>query len=455
MTYYNFYIQDNDLVCETTINDITFYKFGNEAKELFKNLSNASYRNLIMSNDSIKFMGYNMRVFIKDYNNLLYRFGSIGGYNFIKQVKKKVFKEQLQRVADKVIEKSKHGIITVQLSASVLLLLTSLGKMNILGTQTPDYMIETIDMDLDNIMSSNDAKTENTPTIIKDLEKQVDEIIASPMHLEKLSTPTLEIKQVEKSEKKATEDILQDETPLLNQKTESYAYIECGEKGYSDDIIYVMENYGSLINEAANTYGISTNLLAALLTHESHGLHPENLMQIVFSAHSKPDKDEVKRAYNYVTGSYEDFVLTYDPSRYKNEDGTYKCTVYTKEDLADAKKNIMCGAAIFASYYKKYCENNIMAAIICYNQGPGTLKAVLRDTADAYNIEVSDILSDPANTLFIEKVHELDSGDKLYLEHVMQYVTDADQGIYMSKVDAENSMTKNMVYVTKTKQMTK
>ena len=247
MTYYNFYIQDNNLVCETTINDITFYKFGDEARNLFESLSNASYRNLVMSNDTIKFMGYNMRVFINDYNNLLYRYGSIGGYNFIKQIKKKIFKEQLQRVADKVIEKSKLGMVTVQLSASVLLLLTSLGKMNVLGTQTPDYMIETIDMDLDNIMSSNDAKTEMAmPTIIKDLEKQVDEIIASPMHLEKLSTPTLEIKQVEKNEIKATEDILQDEKPLLNQKTESYAYIECGEKGYSDDIIYVMENYGSL-----------------------------------------------------------------------------------------------------------------------------------------------------------------------------------------------------------------
>lgn len=416
MTYYNFYLENNLLVCAINIGNMILYKKDIDALKILNRLSNDFYRDIEISEDFISFASFSVKIAFKDFDKIFTNYTTTGSFNFIKQLKKKITKQQFQKVGDKIISKSKFGIAKAMLSATTMLLLLNLDKSNSFG------MPMVSKKDTTSNLSDEQSK------YISDLEQQVDKIIASELNKDNIST-----------------DVLESDATIKN--TYSNVMITCDENGYSDEIIGVMENYGPTLNEAANTFGISTNLLVAMLTQESHG-EGNNLMQISINGHY----DEVKQVYNYMNNKYEEFVITQNPDKYKDAFGDYKCRVYTADDLKDPYNNIMCGASLLSYYYNKYCGHNLFAALVCYNQGPGTVNNVIKDTAQDYNVTVENILSDSSNLSFIDKVHELKSGDPYYIEHVMQYVTDADRGIYISNNDKDY---KYIVYVEKNMQKKK
>ena len=416
MTYYNFYLENNLLVCAINIGNMTLYKKDMDALKILNRLSNNFYRDIEISEDFISFASFSVKIVFKDFDKIFASYATTGSFNFIKQLKKKITKQQFQKVGDKLILKSKFGIAKAMLSATTMLLLFNLDKSNSFGMSIVPKKDTTSNL------------SDEQSRYISDLEQQVDKIIASELSKDNIST-----------------DALESDATIKNAC--SNVMITCDENGYSDEIIGVMENYGPTLNEAANTFGISTNLLVAMLTQESHG-EGNNLMQISINGHY----DEVKQVYNYMSNKYEEFVITQNPDKYKDAFGDYKCRVYTADDLKDPYNNIMCGASLLSYYYNKYCGHNLFAALVCYNQGPGTVDNVIKDTAQDYNVTVENILSDSSNLSFIDKVHELKSGDPYYIEHVMQYVTDADRGIYISNNDNDY---KYIVYVEKNMQKKK
>lgn len=437
MTEYRFYIRNGELACEFTRGSVTYFFDQNTAKKKLYNLSFEEYEDIKPNNNRIYFVKKKFRVVFDGFGSLFFKLGPYGGYNYVKKLVKAYMDYQIKRVGKKTKKASKKGVVKALCATAVATMLLANKEIQDFASQTYADS-EIVEFDESKVFveaaSIVSPSVDHTNKYLVDLEKEVDSVIEK-------ETKIYEANEVCSYDK-----------PYLIDKIFNID-LECKEKGNSNDVLYVLDNFGPYLQAAALMYGIAPSLLTAVMTHESHGVHPENLMQIVFDAHIKFNQetgeyeDEVKKAYNFVTGEYEEFVLTYTPDKYKNEDGTYKCTVYTKEDLKDPEKNIKCGAAIFASYYQKYCGNNIFLALVCYNKGPGALQKILNETASTYNTSIEAMKNSPSDLTFLPTVHKNNTGDPNYIENVLQYNL-SDEPIYML-APPDDMQGNNIIYINK------
>ena len=438
MRKYKFYKRNSELACEISEDNVTYFLNYKDAKIQLLNISRRYFKNVVADNYKATFSDGNVEIIVEDFNNILLKYASYGGYKLIECIKN-AMKKRIKNMLVKKLEKTTSSVLC---AAGVLTLLAFNSEHVLLGEE--DFSnAEVIPIEMPIFEEANVFS--NTPTVINlsELENEVDQIIANYNAYDTLGTENFE----------------EIENPIVQEKYETFVghvELECNERGDSNDVMYVEENYGDSIEEYANMYGISHNLVTGYFTQESHGLeeNKDNLMQIVFSSHAKPDRDEIKHVYNLVTGEVEDFVLTYHPEKYRNADGTYKCTVYTEESLKDAKTNIRCGVAILASYYQTYSKNNPFVALACYNQGPGTVKGFLRMAARDNGVSVDDILENPLDLSFLPYMHNSSIGDPYYIENVIRYVANSEDGFYMTGEDNGNIIV-NRVCVTKTPTKTK
>ena len=433
MISYKFYLDKADLVCEYRVSDVTFYKFAEDAIALFSVISKGNYNNIKANEDSILLNSTRATIEINDYD-ILYKYGSDSGYTLAKQVKKSIVKEQLKKVSGKMVKPSLNGIVEVSAGLGVIFLLFSLTNIKVLGAVFPEYSVETIELE-------DDLELDSSEPLKIDYMKHDPELKSVTLVKNDINYSNDEI--IDELNKELNDIIGESEYITLEQEQTDYSQtdnhfitLECDDNSSSPDVDYVLGNYGEIIHEASLKYGISENLLTAIIVQESHGLG-DNLMQISLKAH----EDEIKTAYNFENGKWDVFVITNKPYNY---DDNY--IVYTSNDLQNPYDNIMCGAAIFSSYYHKYCGSNLIAGLVCYNQGPGTLSNVVQESSSYLGVTKDDILSDPYNIDFVKDVHELSVGDPYYVEHVLQYAKDCENGIYMYEVE-NNELKENLIAI--------
>lgn len=163
--------------------------------------------------------------------------------------------------------------------------------------------------------------------------------------------------------------------------------------------------YYSTIEKYAKRYGLDPKLVMAIATQE-RGIHSNvkdpggatGLMQIQNSVWV----GEKLQAYNCETGEYE--------------------TVYvTEKDLSDVFKNIKYGCMIFQNCIKQM-DNNMIAAIQCYNMGYGNMMKIFNSYSAEVGKSVQEIISDFDDYGWLEHRNIIKVGDQKYLEHVFSWI---------------------------------
>lgn len=233
-----------------------------------------------------------------------------------------------------------------------------------------------------------------------------------------------------------------DGIPWYTAELEYFVNIDCEELGDSEETKYVVEKYGDILDEAADTYGMSSNYITGILTQESRGLVEDNLMQIVNSSH----KDEIKYVYNYRKNKIEKNVLTDDPSKYGDD-----VVIYTPESLKEPYNNIMFGSVIVQDYIVRYNDMNMISGLNTYNKGIGNQNKVIKKVMNEYDMTKEEFLgSFDFVSQWLSADDKLGVGDPYYVENVVRFIPNAStEGIYIKYIkDGEIYTTR--IYIDKT-----
>ena len=127
------------------------------------------------------------------------------------------------------------------------------------------------------------------------------------------------------------------------------------------------------IDHASYKWGISPNLIGAIISQESSGgTSSKNIMQIEFKAHH----DEIKKVYDFEAGREVSFVLTNNVNNplYKNVD-----IKITPIDLENKHTAISIGTAILADCMQDR-DFNIPVSLQQYNLGHDGMQNVIIET---------------------------------------------------------------------------
>lgn len=180
---------------------------------------------------------------------------------------------------------------------------------------------------------------------------------------------------------------------------------------------FVKQNYGQLIDYYSKMYGLNTDIMIAIATQE-RGVHSEHmdeggatgLMQIQNSAWV----GEYLKVYNNKLDREEEIVVSSDM-------------------LTGLEDNIKLGCMIFASYLK-HLNNNVLAAIQCYNMGYGSMITILNCYGYECNKSRDEILNNPEDIGWLKYRNVVGIGDSHYLERILAYVGDT---VHIESVGAD------------------
>lgn len=185
----------------------------------------------------------------------------------------------------------------------------------------------------------------------------------------------------------------------------------------SDDetIDNINTKYGDIINECSKKWGISSNLITALICQESRG-KLKNLGQIEFHQWNDMPID----VHNFITNADEKIVLTNNPNKYNG------MTTVSEEELLNPKTNISV-STIILRYNLQRNNFNVPITIQEYNYGCGNMNKVLTVAANNSGTTKEDIINNPENLDFMDYRTIINGGNKAhgddeYIEHVLQYV---------------------------------
>lgn len=209
------------------------------------------------------------------------------------------------------------------------------------------------------------------------------------------------------------------EMPLTEQITESQkegyaAYIDYSLSTDDEKRAHAYDNYHEIVEEYAAKWGISSNLIMAILTQESGG-YKTNLMQIEFDVW----KDQEIKVYNFRDGKYEYFVLTNNPENYDRS----RVTCITEKDLDNPITNISI-ACVLLRKSAEYMDYHVLAAIQCYNLGKGNMDYIFEIIFEETGQTREEILSDQENISFYQYTSKVDEGDPFYLSNVFAFLSD-------------------------------
>ena len=206
-----------------------------------------------------------------------------------------------------------------------------------------------------------------------------------------------------------------DETEELVLNTEIPSIdIDYMDRTSSTDFKYVREKYDNEINDVSKKYGVSPNLIRAMVTQESVGIDT-NLMQITWDAW----EDHVFNVPNFETMTFEKYVLTDDSSKYGDGFNTI-----SRNDLNIPENNIKIGVFIFKELLEDYYNYNIPLAIQAYNYGPGNINNLLEIESSVTGKSVKELIDDKTNVDFINYTNNISQGDPNYLKNVLSYLDD-------------------------------
>lgn len=200
--------------------------------------------------------------------------------------------------------------------------------------------------------------------------------------------------------------------------------------------------YHELVERFSNKWGISFNLIMAMLTQESGGFET-NLMQIEFDDW----KEEKIKVYNFEANRYEYFVLTNNPEEWAGQN----VTCITEKDLENPITNISIGCVILRKS-AEYMEYHVLAAVQCYNLGKGNMDKILELAAKESGLTIEEILADQENIIFYQFTYAVDKGDPNYLSNVFAFLNDYGEVITFKHFDENNEIVEEVITVFSTQQ---
>lgn len=182
-------------------------------------------------------------------------------------------------------------------------------------------------------------------------------------------------------------------------------FIEYEDRSNTEKAHVTKAYYSDLIDKYARTYGLDPHLVLAIATQE-RGIHSETrdvggatgLMQIQNAVW----EDQVIQAYNFETNCMEEVHVTRDM-------------------IKDVYKNVKIGCMYFQNCMN-YMNNNVLAAIQCYNMGYGNMQKILTAYSNSTNRTIEEILSDPNDIGWLDYRCYVKEGDPCYIENVLSWI---------------------------------
>ena len=185
---------------------------------------------------------------------------------------------------------------------------------------------------------------------------------------------------------------------------------------------YVYDNYHDICEEIGNRYGVSPNLLIAMITQESGGRY-KNLMQIEYDN----NKDQVHTLYNFETGMENKFVLTDNPDAYGDD-----VTTISSTELEDPKNNLSIASSLLQDCLK-YADGNILLGVSTYNIGVGNMNKILNEASRVLGKSIDELKNGDYNEII--GFMDIGEGDSDYPFHVLRYANGKEVMIRSKNVD--------------------
>ena len=181
--------------------------------------------------------------------------------------------------------------------------------------------------------------------------------------------------------------------------------IDYEDRTNTEKALNTRETYGDLITKYANTYGVDPNLMIAIATQEK-GFHSSimddggatGIMQIQNDVWFEKEI----RAYNYETGKYDSFTV--DNNKIEN-----------------LESNIQIGCMYFQNCLN-YFNNNIPAAIQCYNMGIDNVNVIIGAYAANKGLTRSEIINNSCDVGWMSYRSNIKVGDPNYIENVLSWL---------------------------------
>ncbi len=427
MKSYVFYFDDNyNFVCTKITANKTIHYYNDDALALLKEVDNNKFNTLNIKNKKIVLDGKDIRVLIDDvdlfFSNNYQRF-------FVKNIKKickGLEKYQKHYVKGSFVKKGKYvGTAVTGLLAACALSVTA-GNLKEVNVQN-DIAFE-IEDDIEKFDIAEPLK--------------IDAQVYQQNHDPKLTSA---LYQHDGASDELTGDIINDELQVQNndsltmlEESNSEQMVNISYDSSYDEVKYnnVVDNYLPMIEERATRWGVSVNLVLSMIAQESGG-YVDNLMQIQFNSW----KDMPITLYNFEKQYEETIILTDHPNDFAGRPNTQ---LITPEDLLNPKTNISVGCIILRYSFEKM-HYNIPAAIQCYNFGVGNMLTVLEETANEQGCSVEDLLEDQDNVSFLDYRDIISVGDPLYLEHVLRFLEDPENGVSIKYTDSAGNEQERIV----------
>ena len=238
------------------------------------------------------------------------------------------------------------------------------------------------------------------------------------------------------------EETIIQETVDDKNTTPTYKYevnINCAENANDPEIMAIQETYREIANNVGAKWGVSPNLLLAMLTQESHGADI-NLMQIQDWSH----KDEEMEVYNFNTNQKQKIVITDNPSSYASD-----VITITEKDLDNPYTNISVAAVIYRHIFDSYGKQNPIASLEIYNKGIGNFNKSMKKMYIDTGLTKAEVLAVLDNTDFLNYSYVSGQGDPDYVANVLQYL---DGDITITTIDDDNQLYNITCSVNKTQE---
>lgn len=343
---------------------------------------------------------------------------------FIKSKYRYLFKKSMDKINEGIkqiqIEKNKNKILKTQKALKItsfvapIVLIATLNSMNNKNDLNIDYkdLMEPIPME--DMQTNNIVMEEN---IIKSINDE-------HMFKETLVEEKEEKPQVLGISKIDDTNIKQENVSINNFIYNVALNIEDNSK--NDDIVQIQEKYSEEFDKAAKKWGISSDFLKGIMTHESHDTE-KNLMQIIFRAF----EDQKMDVYNYQDEKWVKAVLTNHPEKFNDFD-----IRITEDELNNPYTNIAT-AAILLNYSTNVLKtDNIFAICDYYNKGYGNFYKNLNAYEASSGLNKEQILGDPTNTEFLNYAYICGQGDPNYVANVFQYIPNTEKGsVYFYRME--------------------
>ena len=231
---------------------------------------------------------------------------------------------------------------------------------------------------------------------------------------------------------------LDNPTFVLTGENEYTVYVDCADNSNAPELdVLLADDTMHTFPGSAESYGVSENLINAVLTHGMQ-VDPNNMLQINYDAYA----DQVFEIDVRYAGRF-DCVITNDGSAYDEN----VMLVYTPEKLSGND----AGAAIdniqlCAILLKKSIENtngNITCALMSYRD-PNAWNQAMEECMNATGLTAAQIYAG-YDAAYVMSFDTLGLGDPDYVNGVLQYI--GNEPITVTEIDSEGINGETTTYI--------